>query len=304
MTGHVVGVDGGGSRTRAVLLDGAGGETGRWEGAGSAIDPRAPEEAAARVEAAVRAVAGEAGLPLPVAGLTAGLAGAGDADLRERVRTALESAGMARRVIVETDADAGFRDAFGDGPGILLIAGTGSVACGRAEDGRVDRVGGWGPLLGDEGSGYALGLEALRRVVRSVDGRAPATRLVDGLARALDLLDPRALVVWVAGASRAEVAALVPAVVEAAEDGDLAARELLDEAARTLAHTAAVLRDRLGPWSRPTPLAPMGGLLDPAAPLRPRLEAALTPGSWLLSPRTVNAARGAALGALDAVLHD
>jgi len=300
----VVGVDGGGSRTRAILLDGSGAVRGRREGEGSAIDPRDPEAAVTQVESVVRALAGEAGVSLPLAALAVGLAGAGRPHVRKAVARRLERTGLARRVLVESDADGAFRDAFGAGPGILVLAGTGSVAWGRAEDGRRDRVGGWGPLLGDEGSGYALGVEALRRVAWSVDGRGPDTVLEETVPRALGLPGSDALVDWVAGASRREVAALVPLVAQAARDGDPVGERLLREGAEALAHHARVLRQRLAPWAGPTPLALAGGLLDPDGPLRARVEAVLDPASWRLHTPRVDGARGAARAALELDLHD
>ena len=304
MSLRVVGVDGGGSRTRAILLDESGAVLRRLEGEGSAVDPGDPSAAAARVEGVVRRLAREAGASLPADALVVGLAGAGRAPLQEAVTATLREAGLARRILVETDADIAFRDAFGAGPGILLVAGTGSVAWGRAEDGRRDRVGGWGPLLGDEGSGYTLGVEAMRRVARSVDGRGPDTGLRDTLPRALGLPGAEALVGWVAGASRREVAALVPLVAEAAVVGDEVAETLLREGVEELIHHALVLRDRLGPWTAPPPLALAGGLLDPEGPLRARIEAALDLGSWRIHPPRVDGARGAGRAALELCLHD
>src|SRR5690606_32133686 len=152
-------------------------------------------------------------------------------------------------------------DAFGSGPGLLVIAGTGSVAWGRAEDGRAARAGGWGHLLGDEGSGYALGLEALRAVVRAHDGRAPETTLRDAVLSHARARAPEELIAWAATAAKADIAALAPRVAAAAREGDAAARAIVDRAAHDLAGHIRALHARLGPWSAPPAVAMTGGLL-------------------------------------------
>ena len=137
-----------------------------------------------RVEAAVEAAAEHAGVALPAAALWAGLAGAGNDRARRAVEGALPTA-LSARTVVGTDVEAAFYDAFRGGPGVLLIAGTGSVAWARGTNDAVCRVGGWGRHLGDEGSGYALGSEGLRSIAHSEDGRGPATALRLGALEAL-----------------------------------------------------------------------------------------------------------------------
>src|SRR5690606_5383094 len=112
-----------------------------------------------------------AGIPGPVAALCAGLAGVGNRAEREVVERTLASARLAERVCVISDGETALYGAFAGGPGILLIAGTGSVGYARGEDGRVERCGGWGMLVGDEGSGFGLGRAGLRAALRSADGR-------------------------------------------------------------------------------------------------------------------------------------
>ena len=148
-----------------------------------------------------------------------------------------------------TDVIAAFHDAFGDGPGVLLIAGTGSIAWGRAEDGREGRVGGWGHHIGDEGSGYAIGVDALRRVARNADGRGPETNAArTSSSRRLGLAGIDGLVQWAATADGAEVAALAPVVAAAADGGDAVAGEILDHAVEELERHVLTILENLGPW--------------------------------------------------------
>src|SRR5439155_10166096 len=122
----------------------------------------------------------------------------------------------------------------------------------------------WGYLLGDEGSGYALGLGALRAAARAADGRGPATRLGADVLRELRLGGPSELVPWLhggGGRGREEVAALAPLVRTAAAEGDDIARRLLEEGAAELAAAAAAVARRLGLEGRAVPVAVAGGVL-------------------------------------------
>lgn len=298
MTRFVIGVDGGGTHTRAVVLDGHGNEVGRAEGSAAVADAREPLRAAAAVADVCAAAARDAGATLPVGALWAGLSGAGREEARAAVELELERKQVADTVHVDTDVGAAFHDAFGDGAGVLLIAGTGSIAWGRAEDGREGRVGGWGHHIGDEGSAYAIGVDALRRVVRQADGRAPRTRLRVAVLDFLGLEGAESLVRWAGGASKADVAGLAPVVAAAAAAGDGVAAEILEGATDELeGHVLAIL-ENLGPWHEPPPVALAGGLLRPGRVLRRPLELALTSHRLTVLDRPLDPARGAARLAL------
>lgn len=308
MTRYAIGVDGGGTRTRALLLEcaprgadaSAGGQResdarvlARAEGRAAVASATEPGAAASAVADVCRDVARTAGVELPVDVVWAGLAGAGREAARSAVEAELGGAGVARTVRVGTDALAAFQDAFGDGPGILLVAGTGSIAWGRAEDGREGRVGGWGHRIGDEGSGYAIGVEALRQVARDADGRRRATGLRDAILAHLDLSGVDDLVPWSAGAQRGEVAALTPVVAAVAAAGDAVAREILDRAVEELERHVLAMVEKLGPWETAPAVALAGGLLGPGGALRPSLEAALTRDRVRLLERELDPAMGA-----------
>jgi len=301
-----IGVDGGGTSTRALLVDREGTELGRAITEGAVATTRAPERAAAAVEKAVREAAAVAGASLPGAVLWAGLAGAGTATARDGVCAALSELGLAEHVHIGTDVEAAFHDAFPEGAGILLIAGTGSIAWLRTSGGKTRRVGGWGQHLGDEGSGYAIGLAGLRLVTRCADGRAAESVLSSELPAACGVRATDDLVRWVESAAKGEVAALAPVVIAAADGGDPGAEAIVDEAVHGLvAHVDAAERI-LGVEREPAPetssveLVLWGGLVADGGPLRARVVEALGRGGRRVEPRSVDPVRGAAFLALEA----
>ncbi len=295
----VVGVDGGGSGCRALILTREGEERGQAQGPPALVDPSDPGRAAAAIDATVRAAASDAEIPLPAGALWAGLAGAGRRGEREAVEIALRSLHLARTVRVGMDVEGAHRDAFAGGPGVLLVLGTGSMVWGRDPEGREVRVGGWGSLLGDEGSGYWLGLGGLRAVARASDGRGPRTILTDALLGLLGLPGPPALIPWSATASKAEVAALAPHVLEAAFSGDPAGAELLKAAVEALRRHLEVVRTNWPRQEEAIPMALAGGLAEGVPPLRERLEMLVKAVGGALAPSPVVPVRGAAHLALE-----
>lgn len=298
MSAFYVGVDGGATRTRAVVLDAKGRELARAEGRQAIANAKEPHLAAGAVADVSERAARAAGLELPAHGLFAGLTGAGREDNRVAVEQELLRMGTARQVRVGTDFITAFHDAFGNGPGILLIAGTGSSSMGRGEDGRETRCGGWGHHLGDEGSGYALGAAALRIAAWQEDGRAPVTGLGAAILAFLKLERTQDLIPWAAAAAKKEVAALAPTVGAAALAGDAAAQEIVARAVLDLEAHAVALREKLGPWRKPPTVAFTGGLLHHGRPLRVPLKAALEVGGFAVLDREPDPAMGAARLAL------
>lgn len=287
------GVDGGGTRTTVVIADAQGRERARRSGPAGLVDPRHPAASAEVVASLVREAAAEAGLARPPAALCAGLAGVGNRAERDAVEAALAASGVAGRVRVATDGEIALEGALGGGAGILLVAGTGSVAYGHAEDGRVERCGGWGMLVGDEGSGYALARGGLAAALRAVDGREPETRLLPLLLEALAVDDPRAVPPWVGRAAKAEVAALAAHVLRAAEEGDAVARSVAEGEARAIADHAVALRTRLSPWTGEVPVVFHGGVLQSALYASLVSAALAEAGGFRVVPPVADAVTGA-----------
>ncbi len=298
----VIGVDGGGTGSRAMILDEEGRELGTATGPPAVMDLSNPGRAAEAVQATVQEAASRAGVSLPGAALWAGVAGSGRPGAREAVEIALRSFRLARLVTVGMDVEGAHRDAFPSGPGVLLLLGSGSAVWGRDPEGREVRVGGWGVLLGDEGSGYWLGLQGLRAVAAATDGRGPATLLKPMLLERLHLPDAPALIPWMAGAQKGEVAALAPKVFEAASRGDPAATSVVERALAEIRRHLEVVGRIWEAWGGPFPVGLVGGIAEDPAALRPYLEALVPQMGGELRPGKVHPTRGAALLALE-LLH-
>ena len=294
-----LGVDGGGTRTRVALVDRGGRERARTEGPPTLVDPANPSDTVGVIADLCREVAAMGGVDLPVAGLWAGIAGAGTEPVRSLVQAALQAADLSSRTSVGADVEATFHDAFPSGPGILLISGTGSVALARGADGSSLRVGGWGVYLGDEGSGYGIGLSALRALVRGEDGRGLSTGLRDPVLRTLSVAGPADLIQWIATARKADVASLVPLICEVAEAGDEAATTVLESAVDELVGHIRTLVRRLEPWPDVPEVALAGGLIEEDGPLRPRVIRAIEGLPCRHRDRALDGARGACFLAME-----
>jgi N-acetylglucosamine kinase-like BadF-type ATPase len=285
----LLGIDGGGSKTRALVAD----RELRLLGVGAAgssnmqvVGLAAATAAIAAAAAEALAAAGRAGAH-PAAACLA-LAGAGRPAERAQLLAWAEAHWRGRPVAVVTDVEPVLAAGTPAGWGVALIAGTGSVCLGRAPDGRLVKVGGWGYLLGDEGSGYDLALRALRLATRTADGRADAHALLAATLAHLGLDAPDALVRRIYGGNTAPaaIAALARPAVALAEAGDPHAQALLAEGARQLALMAATAARRLGLEAAPLALA--GGLLGASPALRElvagQLGAAWTPVTYVEEP--------------------
>ncbi len=302
MTFIVAGVDGGGSKTRVIIADEHGRQLGEIVGPGSAARPGEIEQSASVIAAAVGdALAScEMSHVMPKV-LCVGVAGAAADAEREALWTALMGYELADEIVVRPDFAIALDDAFGDGPGILLISGTGSAAFGRGPAGLSARCGGWGPMCGDEGSGAWIGRRALSVVTASADGREPETALVGAILTAAQVNEPRELIAWAAQATPGQFATLAPIVTSVADSGDLRANALVSLAVEELViHVRTLARTLFIDERSATPLALSGGMLRKGSTLRKRLEQRLrsaVPGAQLTSDE-VNAARGAVRNAL------
>jgi N-acetylglucosamine kinase-like BadF-type ATPase len=270
MTDLLLGIDGGGSTTRALLAD----HSGTLLSAGTAgpgnYQATGFDAAALAIQSAIDAAFRNAGIDRasPVAAICLGLAGAGRPEDRARFEAWAARQGLAQRCVVVSDAELVLAAGTPEGWGVALICGTGSIAWGRAPDGRSTRAGGWGYLLGDEGSGYDIAVRALRLATQTADGRASAPALLQAALDHWDLRAPEPLIGRVdrAETARPEIAALAQRIVALADAGEAAAAGLLEDAAGSLGQLVAAVARKLDLGTPPVALA--GGLLGASQRLR------------------------------------
>lgn len=240
----ILGIDGGGTKTTALLADPHGNVIARATAGGSNYHAIGAEAAFAALDSALRRLLDQHA-DAELRAVCLGLAGVDRPADRAQVEAWAARALPGVRVTLVNDAELLLAAGTPEGWGVGVIGGTGSIALGRAPDGRSARAGGWGYRLGDEGSGYAVGRAALHAVARAADGRGAPTALTPAILAHWSLPQPDALIqhVYAAHTTRREIAELAEVVVRVAERGDEVAGEIVREAGRELALAAhAVVR--------------------------------------------------------------
>ncbi len=252
-----LGIDGGGTATTAWLAD----ERGRVLGRGTA-GPSNPVKvglSAAKREILAAARQATNRRQVQMRAVCMGLAGADRPKIARPLLTWLRKNIPASTHVLTTDAAITLEAALGNAPGVVVIAGTGSIACGRDREDLLLRAGGWGSQFGDEGSAYAVGRSAVAAALRDLDGIGPRTRLGRDISRSLGLAEISEIVGL--NLEPQQIAALAPLVMEAERKGDGPARQIVSEAGRELAQLAAALIRRLGMRHERVAAVLAGGLL-------------------------------------------
>jgi N-acetylglucosamine kinase-like BadF-type ATPase len=255
---YYLGVDGGGSKTLAVIVNECGEEIGRGLAGGANYNSIGLDATVEHIHIAIGQAMRTAGRQLPLRNAWLGLAGvdrrADHALLLPRLRE------LAEQVRLTNDGELLLAGLPGT-VGVVLISGTGSIALGRDVAGRKARSGGWGHILGDEGSGYSIAQQALQAVVRSSDGRGPQTALRERILQAWNLLDTDALIGEIYGEQdKAKIASLSSSVMITARSGDAVAAAIVQQAAKELALAVHAVCQALA-FDGEIPLALGGGLL-------------------------------------------
>lgn len=256
---YYLGVDGGGSKTLAVIVNERGEEIGRGLADGANYNSIGLESAVEHIHTAVNQAMHTANCEPPIHKAWLGLAGIdrqADYDL-----LLPHLCKLAEQVRLTNDAElllAGLDKAIG----VVLISGTGSIALGRDAAGRKARSGGWGHILGDEGSGYVIAQQALQAVVRASDGRGPQTALRERILQAWNLQNTDELIGEIYGEpDKAKIASLSSCVMITARAGDQVAAAILQQAAKELALAVHAVCQQLEFSGQEVPLALGGGLL-------------------------------------------
>ncbi len=279
----ILGVDGGGTSSRALAFDADAAAKGDFSSplssaSGAATNPNAVGESGfqrnlselfQRVKsgttAGAHSLADQDLVAVCVA--TAGVGRPGDRIMAERISRAVFGARCG--LTVAGDHEAALVGALRSEEGFILISGTGSVACARSRDGRTVRAGGLGHWLGDEGSAFAVAFQALARSLRSVEGRDLETSMLKDLLDSLGLQDADAAIPFIYSRfEKAAVASAAPVVQAAREQGDPLAIDIFARAAEELALMVRSVRDRAPFQTQGTRVALWGGMLEKDAAFR------------------------------------
>jgi glucosamine kinase len=262
----VLGIDGASSRSIGILADDTGALQARREGAGTTLNGLGYDNVARALYILIARCCEDARCkPQDLASVVIGMP-ALDRDedrqrLREHVNSLFAKAGTRPlQLSFESDARIALEGAFDGGFGVVVMAGTGSIVIGKTPHGQVVSVGGWGRIIGDEGSGYFIGREALVAVTRESEKRGSAGRLREVLSQRFHF-DSREHILGALYHERFDVASLAPVVMETAAGNDIVAQRILDRAANLLAEQARIIVMQMG-LLRKVKLTMVGSLVE------------------------------------------
>ncbi|MEO6725951.1 MAG: BadF/BadG/BcrA/BcrD ATPase family protein [Blastocatellia bacterium] len=265
-----LGVDGGGTNCRAIIANDAGETLGEGQAEAANFLRVGLEKAVSHLKKAVHQACGQAGIePLQITAACIGLAGVSHPDHNRQMLNALKEVLPIPDILLETDARVALAGATGNSTGVVVIAGTGSIACGINARGRFARSGGWGPILGDEGSGNYIGRRALEAVMMAYDYRGQPTSMMDPVLKHFGVASPPELATVIYDSSAKEkgevqgkIAQLSRIAVNAAQDGDKVAQAIMTDAAEELAKTAVAVIEQLRMQQDAFRVAYVGGVFE------------------------------------------
>lgn len=270
---HVLGIDAGGTKTVCQLADDLGAVIAEARGSGANLRAAGHFE----VERVFRRLIDDvlAHRDVRPDAICVGIAGADREHDAETVREIIRRVGHDVPTVVVNDALVALVAGVGDHAGVVIVAGTGSIAYGRDSAGRAARAGGWGYLLGDEGGGFWIGRAALSAVVRQFDQRGPATLLTDLVLTQMGLTSPAEVIqaVYDHGLPRHVIAGIADVVEHATGAGDAVAADILARAATELASAASSVVSRLAMRGEVFQTILAGGIFRGIPSLASRVEA-------------------------------
>lgn len=268
LVGIFLGIDGGGSKTSCLIGDETG-VLGTGTAAGSNVVRVGEAQARESLASVIRQACTVANLkPAQITRACVGLAGAARPEISEVVRQIISEL-VPGEIQVVGDMVIALEAAFGSGPGVIVIAGTGSIAYGRNREGQIARAGGWGFAISDEGSGHWIGRAAVTAAMRARDeNRTEKLPLLESLMKSWRFETLEQLVLAANATPSPDFAALVPVVLELANSGDRIASDILAQAGVQLASLAGTVLRRLFPDSGAVPVAMSGGVFGSSALVR------------------------------------
>ena len=255
----VLGIDAGGTKTVGLLADDDGRVLSEARGTGANLQSAGELEVEKVLYHVMEKALGDR--DTRPAAICLGIAGVDRTEDAAVVRSIMRRISPGSRVLVVNDALVALVAGVDRAPGIVVMAGTGSIAYGKNAHGLAARAGGWGHVIGDEGSGYWIGRRAIMAVVRAVDGRGPRTQLTDSVLAHFNVTDAAGLIqiVYNRDAPRKSVATVGPVVQRARDAGDAVAAHILERAAEELTLAAGSVASRLGMRGDEFPFILAGG---------------------------------------------
>src|SRR5262245_9143040 len=282
--GYVIGIDAGGTKTVCLLADDQGNVVAEARRGGANLQAAGELEVEKVLHQLMEEALGDRAI-VPTA-ICLGIAGVDRPDDYAVVGAIMRRIGYKARVIIVNDALVALEAGAPGQPGVVVISGTGSISYGRNAHGEAARSGGWGYVLGDEGSGYWMGRAALRAVLRQADRRGPVTVLSELLLKHFDVDAPQELIhkVYNTGHRPTAIGALAKCVQSAFTQGDAVAISILRTAADELESFALSVARRLELIGQPFVFILAGGIFRAVPWLEEELERRLpvgAPGSWV-----------------------
>lgn len=263
---YVIGIDGGGTKSHALLVGMDGAVVAESSGGPTHLQTVGVPQASRVLFEMISECSSKVPIePESLQSVVLGIAGAGRASDRTELVGGLSAYALKKKfplknITVETDARIALEAAFAGGAGIVVIAGTGSIALYRTEEGKILRAGGWGHILGDEGSGYSVARDAIAAVLRTHDGRAERTLLTQKAFEHFSVASIDELVMKIYH-DRTDIASFAPKVFDAVVERDRVAHLLIVKNANELSDLVRVLTMQVPPRKK-LPVALMGGLLE------------------------------------------
>lgn len=275
-----IGIDGGGSSTRSIIIDERGRVLGKGKAGPSSYSSVSIDTTRDNIQMAIQQALTETSMiRSKIHTLFIGLGGVLSQDDKQKVKDEVAKLNLCPQtnIYVENDTRNSLAGGLAGEPGLSLIVGTGSVCYGKNQQGSEWKVGGWGHIIDDQGSGYDLGLQAIKAMVRAKDARGLYTPLVDEIFKLLELKELNDII-WKLHQSdfnRDDIAALAPVVLDYARKKDELAVDILQQGVRELAYMVYVVADQLKLSDREVSITMTGGITESGEPFEGMLKNAI-----------------------------
>ncbi len=233
---YIIGIDGGGTNTIGILATSSGKCIAKFQAGPSNYHVVGTKQTHGVLKDVITNLSKHIkNMPNSSIHFCIGMAGLGRDEDKKVIGQVCDDIGIEKKRILTHDAHIALVGGTGKQEGVIVISGTGSIVYGIDRHGKEARAGGWGYLLGDEGSGYDIAIKGLQAVVRAADKRDKPTQLTDMILNKLKLNQPSDLVRWIYAAERDEIAQLSQIVFETTKTGDLRAEKIINDASSELA---------------------------------------------------------------------